>query len=206
MVMATVETPTKGRGRPRAFDEDEVLDALVQLFWEQGFEAASMNEIVEAAGLNKSSLYNTFGSKEELFFRVLDRYVEQRQAMLTDGLAGGGLDTLLGFLAMVRGEMIDPAGARGCLAVNATTELGRRDPRMAEVSERYRGMMRSALRQPIQQAADAGEIEAVLVDAYVAALSTSMLGLSVAARGGASEAELTATFDSIEALVRSWKR
>ena len=102
--------------------------------------------------------------------------------------------------------MISDGGARGCMAVNATTELGLRDPRAVEVSERYRETMRSSFAVPIQRAADDGEIDPTLVDAYVASLSSSMLGLSVAARGGASDAELHATLDSILALVRSWKR
>ncbi len=204
--MAITETTSKGRGRPRAFDEDEVLDALVQLFWEQGFEAASMNEIVEAAGLNKSSLYNAFGSKDELFFLVLERYLDAREAMLLASLGDGGLDALDGFFAMVRTELTSPGGDRGCLAVNATTELGLRDLRATELSERYRTTIRGGFLTVLERAAEAGEIDPDLVDAYAATLGTAMLGLSVAARGGASEAELHATLDSIIALVRSWKR
>ncbi len=204
--MAATETVAKGRGRPRAFDEDEVLDALVQLFWEQGFEAASMNEIVEAAGLNKSSLYNAFGSKDELFFTVLERYLDHREAMLLASLGEGGLDALEGFFAMVRMELGSEVGAHGCLAVNATTELGLRDSRAAVLSERYRTTIRTGFRGPLERAAEAGEIDPALVDAYAATLTSAMLGLSVTARGGASTAELNATVDSIEALVRSWKR
>lgn len=202
---AAPDSKARGRGRPRAFDEDQVLEALVELFWEQGFEAASMAEISEAAGLNKSSLYNTFGSKEELFFTVLDRYIETKKAMLAEGLAEGGIDTLIEFFEMHRDMMVTPVGARGCLAVNASTELGLRDPRMVEVSERYRQLMRESLVGPIQRAADGGEIDPALVDAYVSTLTSSMLGLSVAARGGASSAELNATLDSMLTLVRSWK-
>ena len=204
--MAATETTAKGRGRPRGFDEDEVLDALVQLFWEQGFEAASMNEIVETAGLNKSSLYNAFGSKDELFFRVLNRYLDVRETMLLGSMGEGGLEALDGFFAMVRMELMSDGGDRGCLAVNTTTELGLRDARAAELSERYRNTIRSGFRGPLERAAAAGDIDPELVDAYVATLSAAMLGLSVTARGGASEAELDATISSIEALVQSWKR
>lgn len=204
--MAPTDTTTKGRGRPRAFDEDEVLNALVELFWEQGFEAASMNEIVEAAGLNKSSLYNAFGSKDELFFQVLERYLDAREAMLLASMGEGGLEALTGFFEMVRMELVSESGGRGCLAVNTTTELGLRDTRAAELSERYRTTIRSGFRGPLERAADAGEIDPDLVEAYVATLTAAMLGLSVTARGGASDAELSTTVDSIEALVRSWKR
>ena len=204
--MADIETAPRGRGRPRAFDEDQVLDALVELFWEQGFEAASMTEIVDAAGLNKSSLYNAFGSKDELFFLVLDRYLERRRDALFEGAGDGGVDAVLGFLDMVRSELVSDGGARGCLAVNSTTELGLRDPRIAEVSARYQAMMHDVFRRPLRTAADVGEIDPTLVEPYVATLSTAMLGLSVAARGGTSSAELHTTIDSIAALVQSWKR
>ena len=86
--MDVIATEARGRGRPRQFDEDEVLDALVQLFWSRGFDDASLNEIVEAAGLNKSSLYNAFGSKDEVFFAVLDRYLDFRSGMLAEMFDG----------------------------------------------------------------------------------------------------------------------
>ena len=122
----------KTRGRPRAFDEEVVLDALVELFWEQGYEAASMADIVEAAGLNKSSLYNAFGSKDELFYTVLDRYITEKEAFLREALSEGGVDALVAFFELQRPMMLDTVGSRGCMAVNASTELGMRDPRMAE--------------------------------------------------------------------------
>ena len=75
-----------------------------------------------------------------------------------------------------------------------------------ELSERYRTTIRGGFLTVLERAAEAGEIDPDLVDAYAATLGTAMLGLSVAARGGASEAELHATLDSIIALVRSWKR
>ena len=75
-MVTPMSTATPTRGRPRTFDEEAVLDALTALFWRQGYEATSMADIVEASGLNKSSLYNTFGSKQELFATILDRYVD----------------------------------------------------------------------------------------------------------------------------------
>ena len=92
----------------------QVLDALVELFWEQGYEAASMTDIVDCAGLNKSSLYNAFGSKDELFFTVLDRYIDGREQMLREALSEGGIDALVGFFEMQREMMLTEMGAKGC--------------------------------------------------------------------------------------------
>ena len=123
--MTSTATAPRGRGRPREFDENAVLDAVMELFWEQGFEAASLAEIVDAAGLNKSSLYNTFGSKEALFRRALDRYICGRQQMLDEITSGSdGLDDLHALVEMVRTETLSEHGRRGCLALNSAAELG----------------------------------------------------------------------------------
>lgn len=70
--------------RAREFDETEVLDKALQVFWQQGYEGTSLNDLLDATGLTKSSLYATFGSKEDLFHRIVERYlskhVEFRQA------------------------------------------------------------------------------------------------------------------------------
>lgn len=205
-VMPAAASPTKGRGRPRAFDEDQVLDALVELFWEHGYEAASMTDIVECAGLNKSSLYNAFGSKDELFFTVLDRYIDGREQMLREALSEGGIDALVGFFEMQREMMLTEIGAKGCMAVNTSTELGLRDERAVTMSDRYRTMLREGIRRPLAWSAERGEVDATLVDAYTESLVSAMFGLSVSARAGASQSELEHLLDSLLALVKSWKR
>jgi len=63
------------RGRPRAFDEEEVLDVAMRLFWEHGFDGTSMSELTEAMGINRRSVYATFGNKEALFTATLERYL-----------------------------------------------------------------------------------------------------------------------------------
>lgn len=204
--MTAVETTAKGRGRPRAFDEDEVLDALVELFWEHGYEAASMTDIVECAGLNKSSLYNAFGSKDELFFSVLDRYISGKEEMLRESLSEGGIDALLAFFEMQREMLLTEIGAKGCMAVNASTELGLRDDRAVEMADRYRNTLRDGIRRPLAWSAERDEIEADLVDAYTETLVSSMFGMSVSARAGASPAELEHLLDSMLRLMQSWKR
>ncbi|MEM8706839.1 MAG: TetR/AcrR family transcriptional regulator [Actinomycetota bacterium] len=204
--MSSTETPTKTRGRPRGFDEDEVLEALLELFWERGYEAASMNDIVEAAGLNKSSLYNTFGSKDELFFTVLDRYIDGREQMLREALSEGGVDALIDFLETQREMLLTSIGQRGCMAVNASTELGLRDDRAVAMADRYRATLRAGVNRPLAWSAERGEIEPALVDAYTETLVSAMFGMSVSARAGAGRAEIERLLDSMVALVQSWKR
>ena len=198
---------TRPRGRPREFEEDEVLDRVLQLFWEKGYEATALADIVEASGLNKSSLYNAFGSKDRLYALALDRYLELRQSVITDVLTDGqhGLDDLRNFLDLVRAETDAEVGRLGCLAVNTGTEFGSTDPDMVEASTRFRDTMRTALRATLRRAAAAGEIEAGTVERDVAVLLAFMLSLSVIARSGASPEEIDAQFQGIEAQIDAWR-
>jgi TetR/AcrR family transcriptional repressor of nem operon len=204
--VSTSDTAERTRGRPRQFDEDEVLDALTTLFWQQGFESASLAEIVDAAGLNKSSLYNAFGSKEQLFRRVLDRYVDQRAAMLEQALGDGrGLDALLDFVEFVRADATSETGRLGCLAINSTAELGFMSPEMVAPAQRYRDIMRAGVRRPLQRAAELGEIDGDLSDVYVDTAMSYLMAVSLTARGGASTDEINRHLDSMRTLVASWR-
>jgi TetR/AcrR family transcriptional repressor of nem operon len=204
--MTPTTTVARGRGRPREFDEDVVLDALVGLFWERGFEAASIADIAEVAGLNKSSLYNAFGSKEELFRRVLDRYIAGRGAALAQITAGErGLDALLDLIDAVQAEAVSEVGRLGCFAVNATAELGVASADIVEVSEGYRDILRTNVRGPLRNAAELGEISPDLVDVYVDTCLSYLLATALSARGGASDEELTRHLDSMRTLVESWR-
>lgn len=195
------------RGRPRQFSDADVLDALVQLFWEQGYEATSMTDIVTATGLSKSSLYNTFGSKDELFSQALNRYIDLRSSMMTEVLAKGtrGLEDLNGLLDALWAEVSVGDDHRGCLAINTATELGRRDDAVAAVATRFRATLRDALKSALQRAADLGEIDPQSVDPYAAVMLSFMLGTAVIVRSGAADDEILDQLDAARAIIDSWR-
>ncbi|MGI9556610.1 MAG: TetR/AcrR family transcriptional regulator [Solirubrobacterales bacterium] len=72
--MESEQVQSRPRGRPRSFDRDEVLDAAVLVFWEKGYRGASVDDLTEAMGIKRPSLYAAFGSKRDLFFAAIDRY------------------------------------------------------------------------------------------------------------------------------------
>jgi TetR/AcrR family transcriptional repressor of nem operon len=205
--VSSTPTTTRPRGRPREFDRDEVLDKVMMLFWEKGFEGTAMADIVVVSGLNKSSLYNTFGSKDELFGLVLDRYLELRKGMLTEYLVAGtrGLDDVEAFLAYVRSESQGEMGRMGCLAVNTSTECVGNDA-MTEVSLRFRDELRAALRAAFGRAEAAGEIEPGTVDRDTAILVSFMMSLPVLSRSGAAQTELDTHFDALASVLADWRR
>src|SRR5262245_62821062 len=106
------------KGRPREFDVAEALERAMQVFWRQGYEGATLPDLTQAMGINRPSLYAAFGSKEELFRKALDRYVEgpaayMREALneptaraVAERLLGGSIDLVT-----------DRRNPRGCLIV-----------------------------------------------------------------------------------------
>ncbi len=205
--MAT-ETSERGRGRPREFDPEEVLDRVVALFWSKGYEATSVSDIVEATGLNKSSLYNAFGPKEELFQTAIQRYVAMRHEMLHSMLRDGsaGLDDIEAFLVFAREQIDGEMGANGCLAVNTSTELGGREPAVDKMSVEYRDEIRTSFRAALDRAAAAGEIDRERAPTYAEVLIAFVLSMSVFARGAATTDEIDAQFAAIRSTVDSWRR
>ena len=65
------------RGRPRSFDRNQVLGEAARVFWSRGYDAASIEELTEALGIKRSSLYHEFGGKEALFLAAVDHYIDE---------------------------------------------------------------------------------------------------------------------------------
>src|SRR5262245_63511915 len=104
------------RGRPREFDTEEALDAALEVFWRKGYEGASLPDLTEAMGINRPSLYAAFGNKEELFRRVVARYIEGPGTCVREALA---LPTARAAAAALLEATIDivtdAKNPRGCL-------------------------------------------------------------------------------------------
>lgn len=206
MNMSTVVDPVP-RGRPREFNDDEVLDALVQLFWQKGYGGTSMADIVRVSGLSKSSLYNTFGSKEALFEKAFDRYLAFRSQMVTKSLVNGteGLGSIDMFFNAMTVELETDPEHRGCMAVNTATELGRSDPGIVEIGERFRKTLRDGLGAAFERAVELGEIDASQASIYSDVMLSFVLGTLVIVRSGASDAEILGQIDAGRAMVEGWR-
>jgi TetR/AcrR family transcriptional repressor of nem operon len=109
--------------RPKEYDREEVLAKITELFWEKGFEATSINEIVARTGLNKHSLYNEFGDKEILFLLCIDEYVNKSIKELGDILTKEplGLSNIEAFFDN-RVAYASSGSCKGCLLINSVTE------------------------------------------------------------------------------------
>ena len=198
---------TRSRGRPRLFDEEAVLEQLTALFWEKGYAKTSMSDLVDASGVHKSSLYSTFGSKEELFSKILRRYLAGQMEGLSDLIeqAGPGVDGIHAFLERIRTNIIAGGRRQGCLLVASASELHGTAPGFENFGAEYRAALRERIRTLIEQAEPEGAPDPILTDQRTDLFVTFMAGLNVTVRGGADEDEIGRTVDAMHATVDTWR-
>lgn len=120
--------------RPKAFDTTAALDAAVRVFWERGYEATSVQDLVDALGVNRASLYGTFGDKAQLFEAALDRYDAQVQADLEPYLAPphAGQKAVAAYFAASIERATRPGAPGGCLMLNTAAACSAAPPRLIE--------------------------------------------------------------------------
>ena len=114
--------------RTKAFDTDEVLDRALHIFWQKGYEGTSMQDLVDGMQINRASIYDTFGNKEQLYLSALQRYLQRNHQQVQQLLAGSSsvrkaLEQLLDNMIQ---ESLHDAERKGCFVVNATTGLANR--------------------------------------------------------------------------------
>ncbi len=146
--------------RPREFDHDRVVDRAVEVFWRKGFEATSIRDLVEATGLNRGSLYNTFGDKAGLFEAALERYMAGAtpQHVVAAAETGPPRQVIEEFFARLVEFGASDTDRRGCLMTNTAAEMAARDKDVAaRVAAAFQGL-EDALFRLIQRGQETGEI------------------------------------------------
>ncbi|MFI6318876.1 TetR/AcrR family transcriptional regulator [Nonomuraea sp. NPDC050556] len=142
-------------GRPRAFDADAALGRALEVFWRQGFEGTSLTDLTAAMGINRPSLYAAFGNKDELFAKVLDRYLDGPGAYAVAALAAPTAREVIERL--VRGAVELTAGdgtPHGCLTVNSVHACGPDAAFARDLALGRRMAGEAALRRRFERAGD----------------------------------------------------
>ncbi len=184
--------------RPRTFDEDRAVDAAMKLFWTFGYEGTSTQDLCEATGLGRSSIYNTFSSKRDLFDRALRRYAETKTTAQLDLIQSTDLP-IRERVRRILWDAVepDPDEPLGCLVVNVLVELAPHEPEVAEHLERDHAVKIEALTAAFRAAQAAGEVDAEHDPAALAEYVFVVLsGLRVGARAGATRATQEAVVTS----------
>jgi TetR/AcrR family transcriptional regulator, transcriptional repressor for nem operon len=191
--------------RPREFDADIALNKAMRLFWEQGYQATSLQDLMKAVGVKKQSLYGAFGDKRSLFLKCLSLYAQQTfvtvQAMLN------ATDTPLNGIKRVLHYASRPAESRncpaGCLMTNTALELAQRDPEIAEeVRRMFRGF-EEILVGAVRRAQEVGEISKNVDSATVGqSLANTINGIRVLEKTGAPQRQVKAVVDAALASIQ----
>jgi len=124
-----IQKKKRPRGRPVSFDRDQVLDAAVLVFWEKGYDGASMDDLTQAMGIKKPSLYAAFGNKRQLFEAAIDRYAATR-GHREFGALQLNTDTLTAvadFFDMSIQCATETGKPRGCMIANVATDAAESD-------------------------------------------------------------------------------
>ncbi|MGY5011306.1 TetR/AcrR family transcriptional regulator [Streptomyces sp. 900105755] len=185
------------RGRPRGFDADAALDRAVEVFWRQGYEGASLSDLTEAMGINRTSMYAAYGNKEELFRRAVARYAEADMAYARDALTRPTAYAVIEAFLRANADALTRADRPpGCLSVQGGLAEGGDNGHIAAFLAESRLAGERALADRLARAVAEGDLPAdtdpSVLARYVMVVSE---GNAVHATAGAGRAALHATVD-----------
>ena len=171
-------------GRTKQFDRHAALDSAMAVFWAKGYHGTSMQDLVDTLGVNRQSLYDTFGGKHELFEAALTRYRELSAQPIRRTLEGEGPvgDILREFFKGMISALIS-SGGKGCFMVNSTTELAAQDEQVFGECSANARQVEAAFTGLMVRAQQKGEIPADRSPVQLARfLLSTMNGLAVTAK------------------------
>lgn len=147
-------------GRPREFNEAEVLAAAVDCFWNRGYEATSTRELAEKMGLTGASLYNAFGDKRALYRRALNHYIETSFADRVRRLEGklSPPQAISAFFSEIIQRSLADSQRKGCMLVNSALEVAPHDPEFREIVTEVLGHIEAFFRRCVQAGQQDGTI------------------------------------------------
>ncbi|MCZ6644715.1 MAG: TetR/AcrR family transcriptional regulator [SAR324 cluster bacterium] len=180
--------------RPKEFDQEQVLDSAMLAFWRHGYLGTGIQELVRATGINRASLYGTFGNKRELFLIALRRYTgvcvnELRTALASSNSPLEGIRAMLDhFLGGLREHN------RGCMLYNTALEVSRYDEEIFREVEVGMGQIEAMLVEQVKAGQEQGELNADL-DPLILARTTMAAMQSMTVRGCAGTEILESIWD-----------
>lgn len=182
----------------KQFDIDDRLDRAMQRFWARGFEATSMQDLVDSMGVNRGSLYGTYGDKRSLFLSALRMYDDRvrRQTLARLEAGSDSLGAIRGVFEMFAEPALRGRPARGCFLTNSALELAAHDPEVREVVARSQRQTEAFFARMIKRGKANGEIGGhVKPNRAARSLLATLQGLIVLTRSRPEKKLLRAVID-----------
>lgn len=176
--------------RTKDFDEGAVLNKALQLFWTKGYAATSAQDLVDALGISRSSLYDTFTDKRNLYIRALEQYRKQKTGAMVEMIdAATNIEELIrDMLKFVTSESIHDKQTKGCFMVNATIELAPQDKEIAAIINHNIEDVEDALTRAVKRGQESGQVSAHHSPRAIARfIYNTISGLRVTAKSGADK-------------------
>lgn len=147
--------------RTKDFDETEVLDKAICLFWHKGYNGTSMQDLVDGLGISRSSLYDTYGDKHSLFIKALERYQEMGAKRMYEivNKAASAREAISQLLELITADLVNDKQHKGCFVVNAEVEVAPHDVDVSNIICKNEQMIESLFVQAIQRGQQTGEID-----------------------------------------------
>ncbi|MFC4807867.1 TetR/AcrR family transcriptional regulator [Paenibacillus sp. GCM10023250] len=183
--------------RTKEFDQDAVMDKAMRLFWERGYEKTSMKDLVTHMGIHKGSMYDTFGDKQSLYFKALDRYSDKAEQTLLSRIAE--TQTAKAAIRMLLEWTIQEGNPspNGCFIVNTAVELAKHDPEAKDRVLRNWDRTEQWFRELVARGQRSGEIGGALsAEALASSLMNAYIGLTVMAKTVTDRAKLRTIIDT----------
>ncbi|HFD32232.1 MAG TPA: TetR/AcrR family transcriptional regulator [Gammaproteobacteria bacterium] len=170
-------------GRPLEFNRSKALDEAMNLFWEKGYSAVGISELEQKTKLNRSSLYNSFGSKEDIFKNALNLYSKEIAPQMMSELISGvnGLADLKCFIDKLIAHLTTVSG-RGCFMVNTMAATSKSQPDISKVVEFYIEGFLSAIKIVLQRAVIKKEISKKNINTDAELLLAAVLSANLLSR------------------------
>ncbi|MGI9605748.1 MAG: TetR/AcrR family transcriptional regulator [Acidimicrobiales bacterium] len=188
---------TARRGRPPKFDRDEVIAAAIGAFFHSGYEATTLGDLEEATGVDRSTLYNSFGGKQGLYDLATTSYIERGEASLFEPLTGGsgdGYADVLEFLGRLRSGLTSPEAIPGCLIVNDMAAGA-----APEVATRYRTKLETGLAAALTRAGHPTP------EAQADVLAAAVIGVNLVSKMTADPTVIGRHVDAMISTVTDWQ-
>jgi len=203
-MMAKTVSVERLRGRPREYEEAEVIERAMQVFWTEGYSATSLPTLLAATKISRSSLYAGFGDKHGIFLRALDLYIQQALVRLDEDL-NTDPDAMAGVQACIDGYLLrtqGDAGKRGCLVVATAMEMAAHDNEVSTRIDRFFKQLESRLAAALKRAQQAGQVRSDTDPTSFAHLLVCLLeGNRVISKVGARHDASAAAFKTLLAQI-----